>query len=216
MPKLSAPIFSMDFRPPRNESAGAPYMIFGEMDEMKPRSNSAQVPIDRSTGRWIANGITFGFQGRLLNEPANLLFGTSHVVVPYLTRSSDKGSTADTGGDSHINAPFTVVEEYYSRIETVYWSSQLGGFNCTVIIPCNSVLPDLQMHIGNGTAKIRGTFMNGRPLTGPANPAWGRGKQHLPSYIFLLLTPLQALAIFAFLDCNPLVLTPEKHAEALA
>ena len=171
----------MDLRPPRNGSAGTPCMTFGDMNEVKRRRNSTQVTIDRSTGRWIANGVTFGFQNRLLNEPANLLFGTSHLVVPYFTKSSDMGLTADTGGDNYINAPFTVVKKYYSRLDTVYWGSQLGGFNCTIIIPCNSVLPDLQMHIGNGTAKIRGEFMKGRPLTGPANPAWGRGTQQFSS-----------------------------------
>ena len=85
-------------------------------------------------------------------------------------------NSIDTGGDTYINAPFSIIEEYYSQLETVFWGSQLGGFNCTIVIPCSSLLPDLQMGIGNSTAIISSAFMKGRPLSGPANPGWGRGK----------------------------------------
>lgn len=75
MPSLSAPIFSMDLRPATNGSVGTPSMIFGRMDSSKYRGNLTRVPIDRSTNRWIANDITFGVQGRPLNESVDLLFG---------------------------------------------------------------------------------------------------------------------------------------------
>ena len=84
-------------------------------------------------------------------------------------------NSIDTGGDNYINAPFSVIEEYYSQLETVFWGNQLGGFNCTIVIPCSSMLPDLHMRIGNGIAIIRSDFMKGGSLAGPANPGWGRG-----------------------------------------
>ena len=65
----------MDLRPATNGSVGTPTSIFGRMDPSKFRGNLTRVPIDRSTNRWIANDITFGVRGRLLNESANLVFG---------------------------------------------------------------------------------------------------------------------------------------------
>lgn len=69
----------------------------------------------------------------------------------------------------------SIVEQYYSHLSNLLWSSQLGGYGCTIIIPCASALPDLEMHIGNGTARIRSEHMMGKPLTGPSDPSWNKG-----------------------------------------
>ena len=91
----------------------------------------------------------------------------------------------DTGGDNYINAPFSVTDEYYRHVEDLRWGS-LGGFNCTIIIPCSTKLRDLVMHIGNGTATIRAENMMGRPLSAPVNPSWTTGKQpHFYREIFI-------------------------------
>ncbi|KAI4251985.1 MAG: hypothetical protein L6R42_008157, partial [Xanthoria sp. 1 TBL-2021] len=66
----------------------------------------------------------------------------------------------------------SITSTYYNQIPDLLWSSKLGGYNCTIVIPCTAHLPDLEMHIGNGTARIRSEHMMGEPLTGPANPAW--------------------------------------------
>ncbi|KAL8710004.1 MAG: hypothetical protein Q9220_005275 [cf. Caloplaca sp. 1 TL-2023] len=151
MPRLESPIFALDFRNNANDSAG-PSMELGRIDPTKYSGELAYTPIDRSTNRWTANGITFTVRGQVMSESASMSF--------------------DTGGDNNIYAPMSIVDEYYSQITDLRWGSQLGNNNCTVIIPCSSELSDLEMHIGNGTTRVRRENMMGRPLTGPANPAW--------------------------------------------
>ncbi|KAL8947994.1 MAG: hypothetical protein Q9222_005776 [Ikaeria aurantiellina] len=153
MPNLELPIFALDFRKESKDSMG-PSIELGKIDATRFSGELASTSIDRSTNRWIANGITFSVRGQLMPESASMSF--------------------DTGGDNKIYAPLSIVEEYYSQIADVRWAS-LGGYNCTVVIPCNSELPGLEMHIGNGTARIHGENMMGRPVTGSVNPAWGAG-----------------------------------------
>ena len=96
------------------------------------------------------------------------------------------------------------------------WGSQFGGFNCSIVIPCNSNLPDLVMHIGDGTATIRSEFMMGRPLSGSADPAWVKGMQ---SRLYLpIATQLfsQAPTVYASQACSLSALTVTVSALASA
>ncbi|KAL8837694.1 MAG: hypothetical protein Q9170_002426 [Blastenia crenularia] len=158
IPTLPSPTFALDFKTSTTNSTG-PSMQFGGIDPTKFTTPLAYTSIDRSTNRWTANNITFSIRGQLMPEAANMSF--------------------DTGGDNNIYAPMSIVAEYYSQVPGLLWGSQLGGFNCTVIIPCASELPDFEMHIGNGTAVIHSGHMFGRSLTGPANPAWSKGANTL-------------------------------------
>ncbi|KAI4270513.1 MAG: hypothetical protein L6R38_007112 [Xanthoria sp. 2 TBL-2021] len=151
MPDLQSPIFALNFQSNANDQIG-PSMRFGGIDTTKFHGQLASTPIDRSTNRWTVKGIMFSIRGERMDESADMSF--------------------DTGGGNHIYAPLSITSAYYSQIPDLLWSSKLGGYNCTIVIPCTSHLPDLEMHIGNGTARIRSEHMKGEPLTGPANPAW--------------------------------------------
>lgn len=93
------------------------------------------------------------------------------------TESGEKidNERADTGGDNFINAPMSVVEEYYRNVSGLTWGSQLGGVNCTVIVPCATELPHLQIYIGNGTVTIGRELMMGKPLLSTGNPSLIQG-----------------------------------------
>ncbi|KAI4115497.1 MAG: hypothetical protein LQ345_003908, partial [Seirophora villosa] len=158
LPTLEAPVFAFDLSSAAT-SSGRASIALGGIDTTKFQPPLSQTPIDRSTNRWTANGIQFSIQGHLMEERANLVFE----------------ELKDTGGDNYINAPFSVTDEYYRHVEGLRWGSQLGRSNCAIIIPCASKLPDLQMHVGDGVATIRGDAMIGKPLTGPSNPAWAMG-----------------------------------------
>ncbi|KAL8655992.1 MAG: hypothetical protein Q9226_002830 [Calogaya cf. arnoldii] len=162
MPTLKSPTFALDFQSQANNPKG-PSMRFGEIDTGRFNGPLASTHIDRSTNRWTAKDITFSIRGERRDESSDMSF--------------------DTGGGNHIYAPMSVVTSYYSHIEDIRWSSNLSGFQCTIIIPCDSVLPDLEMHIGNGTARIRKEHMMGDPLTGSADPSWsaGSGKLCIPT-----------------------------------
>ncbi|KAL8638550.1 MAG: hypothetical protein Q9228_004300, partial [Teloschistes exilis] len=153
MPSLESPVLALNFRDIKSGLTTGPYMEFGRADQTKYIGNLAKISIKRSTNRWTAGNVSFSINGTQMTEEADLVF--------------------DTGGDNFINAPFAIVNEYYSRVTDWRWGSQ-GTFNCTIIVPCDSHLPDLEMHIGNGTAKIRGEYMTGRPLNGPVNPSWSQ------------------------------------------
>ncbi|KAI4260753.1 MAG: hypothetical protein LQ352_000145 [Teloschistes flavicans] len=156
MPALESPVLTLNFKDIKSDLTTGPYMEFGRVDPTKFIDNLSKTPITRSTNRWTAGNVTFSINGTQMNEQADLVF--------------------DTGGDNFINAPFAIINEYYSGVPDLRWGSQ-GTFNCTIIVPCDSHLPDLEMHIGNGTATIRGEYMNGRPLDGPVNPSWTQGEQ---------------------------------------
>ncbi|CAO1596797.1 hypothetical protein XANCAGTX0491_000627 [Xanthoria calcicola] len=160
MPDLQSPIFALDFSTKASDQKG-PSMTFGGSDPTKFHGQLASTPIDRSTNRWTAKDITFSIRGEQMDESADMSF--------------------DTGGGNHIYAPLSITSAYYSQIPDLdmRWSSNLGGNNCTIVIPCTSQLPDLEMHIGNGTARIRSEHMMGESLTGPANPAWSLGYGNL-------------------------------------
>ncbi|KAL8958117.1 MAG: hypothetical protein Q9193_004765 [Seirophora villosa] len=155
LPTLEAPVFAFDLSSAAT-SSGRASIALGGIDATKFQPPLSRTPIDRSTNRWTANGIQFGIQGHLMEERANLVF--------------------DTGGDNYINAPFSVTDEYYRHVEGLRWGSQLGHANCAIVIPCASKLPDLQMHVGDGVATIRGDAMIGKPLT-----AMGSGILCLPT-----------------------------------
>ena len=63
----------------------------------------------------------------------------------------------DTGGERTISAPLSVVQEFYSQAEQ---SFTVDG---CLIVPCNATLPDLELHIGNGTAIIYSRDLVGNP-----------------------------------------------------
>ena len=63
------------------------------------------------------------------------------------------------------------------------------------------------MHIGNGTATIRSELMMGRPLSGPADPAWVKG---MPSRLYFpLVTQIssQDPTVYASRACSLSALT---------
>ncbi|KAL9007455.1 MAG: hypothetical protein Q9173_007280 [Seirophora scorigena] len=157
-----APVFAFDLSSAAT-SSGRASIALGSIDATKFQPPLSRTPIDRPTNRWTANGIQFSIQGHLMEERANLVFE----------------ELKDTGGDNYINAPFSVTDEYYRHVEGLRWGSQLGRSNCAVVIPCASKLPNLQMHVGDGVATIHGDAMIGKPLTGPANPAWPLGSGNL-------------------------------------
>ncbi|KAL8976242.1 MAG: hypothetical protein Q9205_007710, partial [Flavoplaca limonia] len=151
MPRLNSPIFALDFQSRANGAAG-PKMVFGGMESTRIGGELANAPIDRSTNRWTAKDISFSIRGERMVESSDMSF--------------------DTAGGNHIYAPLSVVSAYYSQIPDLLWSSHLGGYNCTIVIPCATQLPDLEMHVGSGTARIRSDRMMGDRLTGPADPSW--------------------------------------------
>lgn len=88
----------------------------------------------------------------------------------------------DTGADATINAPFSVVDQYYRNL-----SGLAGGYQqalqqgleyagpCTIVAPCNLAWPDIDLHLGDGIARIHGNFMNGRRLGNNTHPVRQNG-----------------------------------------
>lgn len=88
----------------------------------------------------------------------------------------------DTAADAIINAPFSVVDQYYRNL-----SGLAGGYQqalkqgleyagpCTLVAPCNLAWPDIDLHIGDGTARIHGKFMSGRRLGNNTHPVRQNG-----------------------------------------
>lgn len=88
----------------------------------------------------------------------------------------------DTGADAIINAPFAVVEKYYQNIRSLpggYQQALRQGLDfagpCTLVAPCNLSLPDIDLHIGDGTARVHGNLMNGRRLGNNTHPVRQNG-----------------------------------------
>ncbi|KAL8871255.1 MAG: hypothetical protein Q9174_002876 [Haloplaca sp. 1 TL-2023] len=148
LPRLPSPVFSAYLK---NSGPNPPYLKFGGIDDAKYTGPLAKVFISRSTNRWTASNVGFSIGNQTMEETADLVF--------------------DTGGDNYISAPYSVIAEYYKDI-AIQWGS-MGSSNCTVILPCDSKLPDLEMHLGSGTAKVRGELMKGKTAsgTGSSNPA---------------------------------------------
>ncbi|KAI4275587.1 MAG: hypothetical protein LQ337_003099 [Flavoplaca oasis] len=139
-------------------------MVFGRTESTRFRGELATTPIDRSANRWTAKDISFSIRGERMVESSDMSF--------------------DTAGGNHIYAPLSVVLAYYSHIPDLLWSSHLGGYRCTIVIPCATQLPDLEMHVGSGTARIRSDRMMGDRLTLPADPSWNRGNIYILSPTF--------------------------------
>jgi len=88
----------------------------------------------------------------------------------------------DTGADAIINAPFSVVEQYYQNLSGLpggYQQALNQGLEyagpCTLIAPCNLAWPNIDLHLGDGTARIHGQFMGGRRLGNETNPVLQNG-----------------------------------------
>lgn len=58
---------------------------------------------------------------------------------------------ADTGASSPINLDAQVAQAYYDQVEG-WISNKAKDGTITWTFPCSSKLPDLELHIGNGTA----------------------------------------------------------------
>ncbi len=88
----------------------------------------------------------------------------------------------DTGADATINAPFSVVDQYYRNL-----SGLAGGYQqalqqgleyagpCTIVAPCNLAWPNIDLHLGAGIARIHGNFMSGRRLGNDTHPVRQNG-----------------------------------------
>ncbi|KAI4190730.1 MAG: hypothetical protein L6R41_000592 [Letrouitia leprolyta] len=153
MPTLKSPTFALDFQRRTNDSM-LPSIKFGGTDPTRYAGELAYVNIDNSSSRWTANNITFSVGGQLMEESANITF--------------------DTGLGASIFVPMSIIDVYYSQVPDLQWGNQMG-YNCTVVIPCNSKLLDFEMHIGNGTARIGSGNMMGIPISGLVNSAWNAG-----------------------------------------
>ncbi|KAL8671318.1 MAG: hypothetical protein Q9168_004179 [Polycauliona sp. 1 TL-2023] len=152
MPRLESPLFALDFQSTANDGTG-PSMQFGGINSSRFHGQLTSVAIDKSTNYWTAKDVAFSVHGQRMNESSDMFF--------------------DTGGGNSIYAPMSIVSAYYSQVPDLNWR------DCTIIIPCTSQLPDLELHIGNGTALIPSDRMMGDPLTGSVDPSWIAGSQKL-------------------------------------
>ncbi|KAL8939358.1 MAG: hypothetical protein Q9216_003397 [Gyalolechia sp. 2 TL-2023] len=167
MPKLENPTFALDFQRNTNRSTG-PSITFGAIDPTRFTAELLSTPIDSSGGRWTAKDIKFSVRGRMMEERANLTFGVplqsiplaSPTLIPY----------PDTGLGAAIFVPMSIIDEYYSQVQGLQWGNQMS-YNCTVTVPCDSKLPNFEMHIGNGVARIGSKNMMGEPLSNSVSPA---------------------------------------------
>lgn len=89
----------------------------------------------------------------------------------------------DTGADETITAPFSVLQDYYDGIpglpnglqSALSQAPSPDESSCTMVIPCDLILPDLDLYIGNGKATIPGRFLTGRKLGHKKSPTQSNG-----------------------------------------
>ncbi|KAI8942537.1 hypothetical protein NX059_000599 [Plenodomus lindquistii] len=129
MPTLDEPVFTADLDPD-----GTGVYEFGKIDTTKFEGEMAWIPVKAETGFWQFPSTKFAVGDQQFENPAG----------------SD--AIADTG-TSLLLVDQQVAEAYYSQVQGAQLNQQVGGF----IYPCDAVLPDISVAIGDSyMAKIPG------------------------------------------------------------
>ena len=74
----------------------------------------------------------------------------------------------DTGASQPMNLDARVAQAYYDQIPGSKSSTAKDG-TITWTMPCSSIGPDLELHIGNGTAIYPWTLLEGDSVDNGAN-----------------------------------------------
>ncbi|CAD6567777.1 MAG: hypothetical protein ASARMPREDX12_009454 [Alectoria sarmentosa] len=131
--------FALDFRTAGSD--GSACIEFNGIDHRKYAGRLASAPLNSTGGHWAVDNVDFSI--------GNVRMNTSTYLV------------LDTGAGHNIIAPSSVTEAYYSRVPGALLDDGFGGGLSLWLVPCNATLPDLDLHIGNGTATITGASMIG-------------------------------------------------------
>lgn len=181
MPELESPVFALDFQAQTTESRNAPTIELGRIDHTRYTGQLAKVIINSTTGHWATMNVTYSIRGQRMSEGADLIFGNQHLsYLPQLAVADMYFE--DTGADAIINAPFSVVEQYYQNLSGLpggYQQALNQGLEyagpCTLVAPCNLAWPNIDLHLGDGIARIHGKFMSGRRLGNDTHPVRQNG-----------------------------------------
>ncbi|KAF6235426.1 hypothetical protein HO173_006622 [Letharia columbiana] len=134
--------FALDFKV--TGSDGSASIEFGGIDHSKYVGQLANAPLNSTDGHWAVDDVDFSV--------GNVRMNTSTYVV------------LDTGAGHNIATPSSVAEAYYSRVPGAVFDDRIGDGISLWLVPCNATLPDLALHIGNGTATVAGASMIGLPV----------------------------------------------------
>lgn len=130
---LAQPVFTININPAANPTIG-----FGAVDHTAYKGNLTTVPSDPTILAWAVNNVSFSIGGNSLGNPQPIMM-------------------ADTGGNAIMTVDAKIAQAYYAQVPgSVDTSGQGKGWT----MPCQSIPPDLTLHIGSGIALIPGHLLN--------------------------------------------------------
>lgn len=121
MPTLELPVFTADLEPD-----GSGVYEFGKIDDSKFQGELSWIPVQSESGFWQFSSTKFAIGDNVFDNPVG----------------SD--AIADTG-TSLLLVDQEVAEAYYAQVESAELNQKAGGF----VYPCDAVLPDLSVAVGD-------------------------------------------------------------------
>ncbi|RMZ77701.1 hypothetical protein DV738_g4244, partial [Chaetothyriales sp. CBS 135597] len=128
---LTQPVFTASLK---HDAVGS--YEFGIIDTSSFTGSLAVTPIDSSNGFWQ--------------------FASESAVIAGQTVSVPGGVAIADTGTSLILTDDNIVVAYWSQVQDAQISQEAGG----VVFPCDTVLPDLQLAIGDQLATVNGENVN--------------------------------------------------------